>query len=121
MLHKVLTIAGSDSGGGAGIQGDLKTLTAHGIYATSAITAVTVQNTRGISDIFPVPEDIVSAQIKSVLEDIGVDAIKTGLLHSAGTIREVAATMKKHAKGIPVVVDPVMTAKDGTSLFDLFE
>ena len=83
---KVLTIAGSDSGGGAGIQADIKTISACGCYATSAITAITVQNTLGVSDIHPIPDSILAGQIRAVLEDIGTDAVKIGMLHNPKVI-----------------------------------
>jgi hydroxymethylpyrimidine/phosphomethylpyrimidine kinase len=114
---RVLIVAGSDSGGGAGIQGDIKTATALGAYAMTAITAVTVQNTNGVSRSFPIPSDVISEQIQAVMSDIGADAIKTGMLVSGGVIAAVADAMKGYAD-LPIVVDPVMTAKDGASLLD---
>jgi len=114
-LGRVLIIAGSDSGGGAGIQADIKTVTALGGYAATAITAVTVQNTLGVADVHPIPPDVVAAQARAVLEDIGADAIKTGMLGEAATVEAVAAVLEG-APGIPVVVDPVMVAKGGASL-----
>lgn len=113
-IPKALTIAGSDSGGGAGIQADLKTFAAHGVYGTSAITAVTAQNTREVIAIAEVPEEVVSAQIDSVLEDIGAGAIKTGMLSSARIVSTVAERVE--AWGIPTVVDPVMISKSGNYL-----
>lgn len=113
-LPKALTIAGSDSGGGAGIQADLKTFAAHGVYGTSAITAVTAQNTREVIAIAEVPEEVVAAQIDSVLEDIGAQAIKTGMLSSARIVSTVAERIE--AWGIPTVVDPVMISKGGSPL-----
>jgi hydroxymethylpyrimidine/phosphomethylpyrimidine kinase len=113
-IPKALTIAGSDSGGGAGIQADLKTFAAHGVYGTSAITAVTAQNTREVIAIAEVPEEVVAAQIDSVLEDIGADAIKTGMLSSARIVTTVADRIE--AWGIPAVVDPVMISKGGNFL-----
>ena len=92
--NRVLTIAGSDSGGGAGIQADIKTISAMGCYAASAITAVTVQNTIGVQAVHPVPPDILGAQIDSVLSDIGADAIKTGMLHSAEVVEVVASKIE---------------------------
>jgi hydroxymethylpyrimidine/phosphomethylpyrimidine kinase len=113
-IPKALTIAGSDSGGGAGIQADLKTFAAHGVYGTSAITAVTAQNTREVIAIAEVPEEVVAAQIDSVLEDIGAGAIKTGMLSSARIVATVAERIA--AWGIPTVVDPVMVSKSGNYL-----
>jgi hydroxymethylpyrimidine/phosphomethylpyrimidine kinase len=112
---KAMTIAGSDSGGGAGIQADLKTFAALGVYGTSAITAVTAQNTRGVFAVAEVPEEVVALQIDVVLEDIGADAIKTGMLSSASIVRTVADRLE--AWGVPsLVVDPVMVAKGGKPL-----
>jgi hydroxymethylpyrimidine/phosphomethylpyrimidine kinase len=113
-IPKALTIAGSDSGGGAGIQADLKTFAAHGVYGTSAITAVTAQNTREVIAIAEVPEEVVAAQIDSVLEDIGAGAIKTGMLSSAKIVATVCERIE--AWGIPTVVDPVMVSKSGNYL-----
>jgi len=110
-----LTIAGSDSGGGAGIQADLKTFAAFGVHGTSAITAITAQNTRTVSAIHEVPVRMIRAQIDSVVEDIGVQAAKTGMLASAEIIEAVAAAIQEH--GIRnLVVDPVMVAKGGARL-----
>jgi hydroxymethylpyrimidine/phosphomethylpyrimidine kinase len=114
-LGRVLIIAGSDSGGGAGIQADIKTVTALGGYATTAITAVTVQNTLGVSAVHPIPVEIVEAQARAVLDDIGADAIKTGMLGERAVV-EAAARILNAAPGVPAVVDPVMVAKGGTSL-----
>jgi hydroxymethylpyrimidine/phosphomethylpyrimidine kinase len=112
---KAMTIAGSDSGGGAGIQADLKTFAALGVYGTSAITAVTAQNTRQVLAVAEVPEEVIALQIDGVLEDIGADAVKTGML-SAPSIVEVVAD-RLEAWGIPnLVVDPVMVAKSGDQL-----
>lgn len=113
-IAKALTIAGSDSGGGAGIQADLKTFAAHGVYGMSAITAVTAQNTREVIAVAEVPEEVVAAQIDSVLEDIGAAAIKTGMLSSARIVAAVAERIE--AWGIPTVVDPVMISKGGSYL-----
>jgi hydroxymethylpyrimidine/phosphomethylpyrimidine kinase len=113
-LGRVLIIAGSDSGGGAGVQADIKTVTALGGYAATAITAVTVQNTLGVMGVHPIPLDVVEAQARAVLEDIGADAIKTGMLGDAATV-ELAARLIAEA-GVPAVVDPVMVAKGGASL-----
>jgi hydroxymethylpyrimidine/phosphomethylpyrimidine kinase len=112
---KALTVAGSDSGGGAGIQADLKTFAALGVYGTSALTAVTAQNTQEVVAIAEVPEEVVAAQIDAVLEDIGTDAAKTGMLSSASIIATVADRLE--AWGVTtLVVDPVMVAKSGDRL-----
>jgi hydroxymethylpyrimidine/phosphomethylpyrimidine kinase len=118
MIPRVLVIAGSDSGGGAGIQADIKTITALGGYASTAITALTAQNTCGVFGVFPVDPRFVASQIEVVLSDIGADAIKTGMLHSAETVEAVARVLDRYASRIPIVVDPVMIAKGGTSLLD---
>jgi hydroxymethylpyrimidine/phosphomethylpyrimidine kinase len=115
---RILAIAGSDSSGGAGIQADIKTASAFGAYAMTAITAVTAQDTTGIGAIHPVPPDIVRAQIARCLADIGADAIKTGMLGSSEIARAVAATLAASAKDIPLVVDPVMISTSGTALAD---
>jgi len=112
---RALTIAGSDSGGGAGIQADLKTFAAFGVYGASAITAVTAQNTLGVLAIHEVPADVVAAQIDAVLDDIGADAAKTGMLSSASIIEAVADRLRAHSFA-PLVVDPVMVAKSGDAL-----
>jgi hydroxymethylpyrimidine/phosphomethylpyrimidine kinase len=112
---RVLIIAGSDSGGGAGIQGDLKTVQALGGYGMTAITALTAQNTLGVSDIYPVPPAFIAEQIRMCLTDIGTDAIKTGMLHSAGVIEAVADSLPRD---IPLIVDPVMVAKGGSPLLE---
>jgi hydroxymethylpyrimidine/phosphomethylpyrimidine kinase len=113
---RVLVVAGSDSSAGAGIQADLKTAQAFGCYAQTAITAVTAQNTRGVTAIHPVPPDIVAAQIKACLSDIGADAIKIGMLGSAKIVKAVAAAIARHAKKIPIVLDPVMVSTSGHRL-----
>lgn len=113
MRGRVLIVAGSDSGGGAGIQADIKTITALGAFATTAITALTVQNTLGVSDIFDVPARIVAAQMRAVLDDIGTDAVKIGMLHRADIIAAVADALPD---GVPLVLDPVMIAKGGQAL-----
>lgn len=118
MTARILIIAGSDSGGGAGIQADLKTVAALGGYAATAITALTAQNTRGVFGIHPVPVDFVVQQITLVLEDIGADALKTGMMGSPDLIEAVADTLARHAPGVPLVVDPVMVAKGGHPLLD---
>jgi len=113
-LGRVLIIAGSDSGGGAGIQADIKTVTALGGYAATAITAVTAQNTLGVTGVYPIPLEVVEAQARAVLSDIGADAIKTGMLGDAAMV-ELVARLLDEAK-VPAVVDPVMVAKGGASL-----
>ena len=114
---RVLTIAGSDSGGGAGIQADIKAVSAMGCYATSAITAVTVQNTMGVQAVHPVPLDILEGQIEAVLSDIGTDAVKIGMLHSAQVVDLVAEKIEKY--GISnVVLDPVMVSTSGHRLIE---
>jgi hydroxymethylpyrimidine/phosphomethylpyrimidine kinase len=115
---RVLIIAGSDSGGGAGIQADIKTVSLLDGYAATAITALTAQNTEGVFGILPVPPDFIRRQIEVVLDDIGADAIKTGMLHDAPVIETIAATVLERAMGIPLVVDPVMVAKGGARLID---
>jgi hydroxymethylpyrimidine/phosphomethylpyrimidine kinase len=112
---RVLVIAGSDSGGGAGIQADIKTITALGGYAATAITAVTVQNTLGVTGVHPIPLEVIAAQARAVLDDIGADALKTGMLGDAAVVETVAAAID-HAGKIPAVVDPVMIAKGGAPL-----
>jgi hydroxymethylpyrimidine/phosphomethylpyrimidine kinase len=111
-----LTIAGSDSGGGAGIQADLKAFAVRGVHGTSAITAVTAQNTTGVSMIHAVPVEVVLAQIRAVTQDIGVDAVKVGMLGDRQTTLAVAAALDELAPGVPVVVDPVMVAESGARL-----
>ena len=118
MLGRVLVIAGSDSGGGAGVQADIKTITALGGYAMTALTALTAQNTCGVHGVFPVDPEFVGLQIDCVLSDIGADAIKTGMLLSADTIEVVVRAIRSRGAGIPLVVDPVMVAKGGAALLD---
>ena len=110
-LGRVLIIAGSDSGGGAGVQADIKTVTALGGYAATAITAVTVQNTLGVTGVHPIPLEIIESQARAVLDDIGADVIKTGMLGDAATVALVARLLEEFA--IPAVIDPVMVAKGG--------
>lgn len=112
---RALTIAGSDSGGGAGIQADLKTFSALGCYGMSAITALTAQNTVSVTAVHPVPPGFVAQQIDAVMEDVGVDAVKIGMLHSAPVIRAVAERLA-HYEVDDVVLDPVMIAKSGDRL-----
>ena len=119
---RVLTIAGSDSGGGAGIQADIKAISATGGYAASAITAVTVQNTLGVQMVHPVPVDIVAAQIDCVLTDIGADAIKIGMMHSAELVEVIARELEKYRstlnRNMNVVLDPVMVSTSGHKLME---
>lgn len=117
MVARVLTIAGSDPSGGAGIQADLKTYAAFGVYGMTTITALTVQNTQGVSRVVMSAPDVVQEQIETVLEDIGVDAIKIGMLGNADVVHAVSGTLSK-ISGIPIVVDPVMRAKGGDPLLD---
>ncbi|MCE4224828.1 bifunctional hydroxymethylpyrimidine kinase/phosphomethylpyrimidine kinase [Methylobacterium sp. C25] len=111
-----LTIAGSDSSGGAGIQADLKTFAALRVYGASVITAITAQNTTGVQAIHDVPADFVAAQIESVMSDLTVGAVKIGMLSQPATIRAVAEGLRRHAAGLPVVLDPVMVATSGDRL-----
>ncbi len=116
MIGRVLIIAGSDSGGGAGIQADIKSSSALGAFATTAITALTAQNTLGVHGVMPVPVEFIDQQIKAVLSDIGADCIKTGMLHDASVIETVINVLDRDAGDIPIVVDPVMVAKGGAAL-----
>jgi hydroxymethylpyrimidine/phosphomethylpyrimidine kinase len=114
-----LTIAGSDSGGGAGIQADLKAFARCGVHGTSAITTITAQNTVGVTAIHAVPPEIVLAQVRAVAADIGVDAVKVGMLGTAPVTLAVARALDELPAGTPVVVDPVMAAESGARLLDL--
>ncbi len=114
---RVLSIAGSDSGGGAGIQADIKTISACGCYAATAITAVTVQNTVGVEAVAPVPTDIIEGQIEAVLSDIGADAVKIGMLHSAEVVEVVCRVLDRY-KPKNIVIDPVMVSTSGHRLID---
>ena len=114
---RILIIAGSDSGGGAGIQADIRTVTMLGGHAMTAITAVTAQNTLGVTAVHPIPAETVLAQIDAVVEDIGIDAIKIGMIGSAFTAAQVAERLEK-LEGIPIVFDPVMIATSGAALAD---
>jgi len=114
-IGRVLVIAGSDSGGGAGIQADIKTITALGGYAATAVTAITVQNTLGVAGVLTLAPDLVGAQARAVLDDIGADAIKIGMLGDAAVVETVAGILAE-ASGIPAVIDPVMVAKGGAAL-----
>lgn len=118
MQGRVLIIAGSDSGGGAGIQADIKTVTALGGYAMTAITALTSQDTQGVHGIHDVPAEFVADQIRVVMQDIGADCIKTGMLHRADVIEAVADALDAYAPDVPLVADPVMIAKGGASLLE---
>ena len=118
MQGRVLIIAGSDSGGGAGLQADIKAVSAFGAYAATAVTAVTVQNTLGVEAVHAIPSEIVRGQVRAVMSDIGADAIKVGMVHDAEIIRAVCEEIDPVHEDIPVVVDPVMVAKDGSALLD---
>ncbi len=113
---RVLIIAGSDSGGGAGIQADIKTVTALGSFAMTAITALTVQNTLGVTGLLGIDPDFIRQQMRACLEDLGADAVKTGMLHTPAVIEAVATELDVSAAGLPLVVDPVMVAQSGASL-----
>ncbi|MGM0540523.1 MAG: bifunctional hydroxymethylpyrimidine kinase/phosphomethylpyrimidine kinase [Thermodesulfobacteriota bacterium] len=115
--RRTLSIAGSDSGGGAGIQADLKTFSALGCYGMTVLTALTAQNTQGVRDIHPVPSSFVQAQLEAVLDDIGVDAVKIGMLFSAEVMQSVASVLtERNIKNI--VLDPVMVAQSGDTLLE---
>jgi hydroxymethylpyrimidine/phosphomethylpyrimidine kinase len=118
MKGRVLIIAGSDSGGGAGIQADIKTVTMLDGFAMTAVTALTAQNTEGVFGVLPIPPAFIRQQIEVVLDDIGADAIKTGMLHDAAVIETVAAVISERAPAVPLVVDPVMVAKGGAPLIE---
>ncbi len=117
-LPRILIIAGSDSGGGAGIQADLKTVMALGGYAGTAITALTAQNTQGVDGILDVPPEFIRQQANMFLDDIGADAIKTGMLHNHAVIAVVSDLLAEHAFSGPLVVDPVLVAKGGARLLE---
>lgn len=118
MNGRVLIIAGSDSGGGAGIQADIKSVGALGGFAMTAVTALTAQNTLGVHDVHPVDTGFIAKQIMVVLDDLGADCLKTGMLHSVEVIEVVADMISRHAAELPLVADPVMIAKGGASLLD---
>lgn len=118
MRGRVLICAGSDSSGGAGIQADIKTVTALGAYAATAVTALTVQNTEGVHDVLPVEPGFIRRQMAAVLDDIGADVVKTGMLHSAEVIDAVVDELEARAARPTLVVDPVMVAKGGHTLLD---
>jgi hydroxymethylpyrimidine/phosphomethylpyrimidine kinase len=113
-----LSIAGSDSGGGAGIQADLKAFAACGVHGMTAITAITAQNTVGVSAVHAIPQDVIIAQVRAVQTDIGVDAVKIGMLGTLATIEAVATALDELPPGTPVVFDPVMVAESGVELLD---
>jgi hydroxymethylpyrimidine/phosphomethylpyrimidine kinase len=115
---RVLTIAGSDSGGGAGMQADIRTCTLLGVHTLCAVTAVTVQNTVGVKNFHPVPPDVVAAQIAAVSDDIGMQAAKTGMLATAEIIEAIAQSWREHGAGVPLVVDPVCASMHGDALLD---
>lgn len=118
MKGRVLIVAGSDSGGGAGIQADIKTVTALDGYAATAVTALTAQNTLGVHTVMPVSPAFIADQMEAVLGDIGADCVKTGMLHGAEVIETVAGVLDRQGTGLPLVVDPVMVAKGGARLLD---
>ncbi|MGO9906884.1 MAG: bifunctional hydroxymethylpyrimidine kinase/phosphomethylpyrimidine kinase [Solirubrobacteraceae bacterium] len=118
MIKRVLSIAGSDSGGGAGIQADLKAFAACGVHGMTAITAITVQNTVGVTAVHPIPPDIIIGQVRAVATDIGLDAVKIGMLGDRPTIEAVARALAELPDDIPVVLDPVMVAESGAQLLD---
>jgi hydroxymethylpyrimidine/phosphomethylpyrimidine kinase len=120
MSGRVLVVAGSDSGAGAGIQADIKTIAALGGYATTAITALTAQNTTGVQAVMAVPPDFVRRQMEAVLDDIGADCIKTGMLHDGGVIDALVSVLESRAASVPLVVDPVMISTSGTRLLDAY-
>lgn len=115
---RALTIAGSDPSGGAGLQADLKTFSALGVFGTTAIVAVVDENTQGVFGVHPVPDSFVAGQIRSVLSDIGTDAIKIGMLHSSGLIRTVLSTLREYPDIKDIVLDPVMVATSGDPLLE---
>lgn len=118
MVGRVLIVAGSDSGGAAGIQADLKTVTALGCYGATAITALTAQNSRGVYGVLGVEPNFIAQQMSLVLDDIGADCVKTGMLHNSEVIETVVDVLKTLAPDVPLVVDPVMYAKGGELLLD---
>src|ERR1051326_8430371 len=118
MRGRVLIVAGSDSGGGAGIQADIKTVTMLDGFAATAVTALTAQNTLGVFGVLPIAPAFIRQQIEVVLDDIGADAVKTGMLHDAGVIEVVASVLAERAAAVLLVVDPVMVAKGGAPLIE---
>jgi hydroxymethylpyrimidine/phosphomethylpyrimidine kinase len=117
-IPRVLSIAGSDSGGGAGIQADLKAFAACGVHGMTAVTAITAQNTLGVDAVHNVPPDVILAQVRAVLADIGVDAVKIGMLGNVATIEAVGHALEELAAATPVVLDPVMVSESGAELLD---
>jgi hydroxymethylpyrimidine/phosphomethylpyrimidine kinase len=117
-IPRVLSIAGSDSGGGAGIQADLKAFAACGAHGMTAITAITAQNTVGVTAVHTVPPEIIAAQVRAVVSDIGVDAVKVGMLGTVATIEIVAEVLAELPPGTPVVIDPVMVSESGAELLE---
>src|SRR5664279_517677 len=117
-IPRVLSIAGSDSGGGAGIQADLKAFAACGVHGMTAITAITAQNTVGVTAVHAVPPETIMAQVRAVQDDIGVDAVKIGMLGTVATIEAVAAALDGLPSGTPVVIDPVMVSESGAELLE---
>jgi hydroxymethylpyrimidine/phosphomethylpyrimidine kinase len=120
-IPTVISIAGSDSGGGAGIQADLKAFARCGVHGTTAITALTAQNTVGVDAVVPTPPEMIVAQVRAVARDIGIDAVKIGMLGNEATIDAVVESLgmvQKYRKGVPVVLDPVMIAESGAMLLD---
>ena len=118
MHGRVLIVAGSDSGGGAGVQADIKTVSMLDAYAATAITALTAQNTEGVFGVLPIPPEFICRQIEVVLDDIGADVVKTGMLHDASVIEAIASVLRERGPAIPIVVDPVMVAKGGARLIE---
>src|SRR5438309_7346872 len=118
MRGRVLIIAGSDSGGGAGIQADIKTVTMLDAFAATAVTALTAQNTEGVFGVLPIAPEFIRRQMEVVLDDIGADAVKTGMLHDDAVIKTVAAVLAERASDVPLIVDPVMVAKGGAPLIE---
>jgi len=117
-IPRVLSIAGSDSGAGAGIQADLKAFAACGVHGMTAITAITAQNTVGVTAVHPVPPDVILAEVRAVSTDMGIDAVKIGMLGDRPTIEAVARALDELCEGAPVVLDPVMVAESGAELLD---
>jgi hydroxymethylpyrimidine/phosphomethylpyrimidine kinase len=117
-IPRVLSIAGSDSGGGAGVQADLKAFAACGVHGMTAITAITAQNTVGVTAVHVIPPQTILAQVRAVAEDIGIDAVKVGMLGNTATIEVAAQALDELPRGTPVVVDPVMVAESGAELLD---
>ena len=116
--HSCLIIAGSDSGAGAGLQADLKTFSAHNVYASTVVTAITAQNTLGVNDVMTLPSSMIEAQLKAVSEDFKVSIIKIGMLSNNRIIETVSLCLKKYFAEVPIILDPVMVAKGGHSLLD---